>query len=1232
LKGRTLVEADVPLYNGVSVERYVSDTVYILALQRADDNAQAGGKAINLGTLLRAGFPVPGGFVVTTAAFRKAGSDVDAAIREAYRKLGDDVVVAVRSSATAEDMAGASMAGQYETFLDIRGEDAVIEAVKKCWVSISTPRTQAYLRQHNIDPSQVAMAVVVQVLVPAAVAGVMFTVNPRTGEENEILIEASYGLGESVVSGLVQPDTVILDKAKGAEKSYRIGSKEIRIQAGNYEHQQVPAELRAARCVGERELTALHALALKAEAHFGGPQDTEWAIDGGGRLYLLQSRAVTTLASAKTRAAVIAQTREMLHEWKDEGRGDWARHNLGETLPQPTPLTWSVMQRFMTPAGGFGMMYRLAGYEPSAKLAGFLDLIAGRIYMDLGRAPEMFFEGFPFAYDVALLRSSPAAAQEAPTIPRGSLLARMRMGKRLRGAGTKLAEKARSLDKELDEKVIPAFREWVAKESARDLAALSEDEWVKIWELREQRVMDEFAPLSLLPSLICGMALENLRAFLAPLLWDEDAAEVANLIAAGGPPDATLRSNAALFQLANGKLSVEAWLQENGHRAPEEFDLATPRWRERPAAVTALAQHLANGANPATEHESRIREARARVGKMYARLSERERAELDAHVTLCHRYLRFREDGKHELMRGYELLRQMVIDASRRLGRSPAEVCLLGYGELAEAIRDGAIGSSLAAQIPQRRLRREVEGQLALPDVIGEADIDTLGEVRLPSHTDRLEAFSLSVGSASGPVRIVATPESAGELGSGYILVCRSTDPSWTPLFVNAAGIVLECGGSLSHGAVVAREMGKPAVVLPNATQLLTEGATIAVDAVNGAVLMGGSQEPEAGSQNLEGRADDVRVAWDRVPPLPGKRERDSARLRNWFGVAWLVFLAGVFLWPGSGLRDLSMRALYAVLWPVYRVGGGLLTVAVIAVVISAASMVLQLLLTDTPRLREAKRRAASLKKEAVQFPVDSPRRRKLMAAAAPVQARLTLAAFVPLAVLLGPMVLTFLWLPERVDPASANPRPGATAIVTAVLDPEFTGDVTLHSDLLANGGPLVQHAASVKPTLLALLHQMERNDIPPAARARLSSTGKTPEELLKDLRKYVMRPLPEQVVTWSVPTPEDGKSGGVYTIRVNAEGGDGIVTEVVTGNAAPPPLSMQTDEKGNRVSVTTGRYNGNLHTVKIRYTDTRRTDAAVFFAPFAKLGWKYDFGWLGAYLLFYIVALFTAKRLLRVP
>ena len=209
------------------------------------DKMLAGGKAVNLGVLIRAGFPVPGGFVITTEAYRHARSygsphmpqSLAEEIRKSWRTMGAPAV-AVRSSATAEDMAEASMAGQYDTFLDIKSEEGLLDAVQCCWASLDSPRTRAYLTDHGINLATLAMAVVVQKLVPADVAGVLFSANPQTGSRAEMLIEASWGLGESVVSGRVQPDVLRLETNSGRVLAATISDKQVQLKPGDEEEKQ----------------------------------------------------------------------------------------------------------------------------------------------------------------------------------------------------------------------------------------------------------------------------------------------------------------------------------------------------------------------------------------------------------------------------------------------------------------------------------------------------------------------------------------------------------------------------------------------------------------------------------------------------------------------------------------------------------------------------------------------------------------------------------------------------------------------------------------------------------------------------------------------------------------------------------------------------------------------------------------------------------------------------------
>jgi rifampicin phosphotransferase len=1195
----------------------------VLPLSQASQASLAGGKAINLARLLQAGFQVPDGFVVTTEAFlqHRDGAALPAIKREilaAYHEIGSPVV-AVRSSATAEDLAEASMAGQYETVLDVQGDAALLEAVQRCWASLTSPRALAYLEENHLLPNDVAMAVVVQELVPADVAGVLFTANPRTGSREEMLIEATWGLGESLVSGIVQPDSLTLDRTTGAVRECIIADKQIWIEPGSHAQKPVPEAKRNIACLDSKSLRELWSLGLRVADHFGTAQDLEWAIYQG-KLYLLQSRAITTLQEAEAYEQCLGEAREQLREASAAGRGEWVRHNLGETLPHPTPLTWSVIRRFMSGGGGFGTMYREAGFQPgpAVESEGFLDLIAGRVYMDLSRASEMFFEDFPFSYDVDLLRSNPAAAQEAPTLPSGPAMGRMSIGRKLNAATACLQKLSVDFDQKLGSEIIPAFQKWVRAEKSRELSALTTAEWLALWKEREKRVMDEFAPQSLLPSLIVGLALEQLRSFLAEIIWDEDAEALANLLASGGPPDETLKSNQGLYEIATGTLAVDDWLKNCGHRAPAEFDLATPRWRERPEAVLSMAAHLKDSTAPLASHSQRGTEVARRVSACKEKLSAADGLELDARIAKARNYLRFREDGKHALMLGYDLLRDMALDAGRRLGIGD-EVFLLKFDELHDALLTGFAPLHL---IEQRRLARSAEARVTLPHVIGAADLAKLGEPIYSGSEQRLDAFPVSSGTGSGPVRIVLSPEAAGDLGKGYVLVCPSTDPNWTPLFVNAAGLILECGGMLSHGAVVAREMGIPAVILAGATSFLKEGETLFVDGRHGAILRG-AQTLDAGEKAAEAvDPDDIRIPPELVPPPPGARERQCGKLLWGFLVFWLIYLALAYLLPEAWLYRPSMNVLDAVLWPIVTALGKPAVAIIVACAMATLTMVGQRLMTDNRRLLVAKDRSGRLSKEAAKLPADSPRRAAMMKLVGPVQMRIMAAAFVPLAVFLGPMVMAFLWFPERVDPLSWNAKPGAGVDITAEISGDFQGPVHIELDpalKLEERTPSAQSIPPIRATLEKLQAQWQQpSDLAAQPWEVRAAALKAREEMLADLSGYLQKPIPPQSLSWSIRTPE--KQAGKFTLKLVAEGSS-LVQSIVLGDVSPPVAKELLAAPGSPIQK-----------IKVSYREKKTKDDQIFWTPFAALGWKWNVGWLMAYLIAYIPAMFGLRGVLKIP
>ena len=1192
----------------------------LLSLAEARDPALVGGKAVNLAELIRADLPVPDGFVVTTAGYRAgltAGA-MPAGLAEkilgAYRRM-DSPLVAVRSSATAEDLAGASMAGQYDTFLNIHGDQDLLDAVSRCWASLDSPRTRAYLREQRIDLAEVAMAVVVQRQVAADVAGVLFTVNPRTGQRGEMLVEGSWGLGEAVVSGMVQPDVARLDGATGRTIEYRAADKHVCLRPGDHQPQPVAQDMRRQRCLTDADLSKLWSLGRRAADHFGAAQDVEWAMVAG-EPFMLQARPITALDDAGMFASLVRQERQRLDGLLAAGRGPWARHNIGETLPHPTPLTWSVIRRFMSGAGGFGEMYRLAGFQPSEKVRrdGFLERIAGKLYMDLSLAGEMFLADYPFAYDLDLLRRSPDAGQSPPTRPAGPLRVRLRAGRRAAQANEQVRRLAGDLDRRLTEEVIPELVSWCRREKDRDLASLDGQAWLDLWRRRETRVFDEFAPPALLASLVEGAIVADLRAFLDEHFWDDDPDELVRLLSASQDPDMTVRSNIDLYEIAGGRRSTEQWLADHGHRAAGEFDLATPRWRERVGELAAMAARLTDGADPAEIHRRRLAEAKEHLARLEAQLGPKDRKELHRLVSLLRRYLRFREDGKYYLMLGYDLLRDLALDAGRRLGVGE-DVFLLTHAELREALLSGSCPGDVIAE--RRRLRR-AEGRIALPAVIDAETLTTLGEAPDITGKGRVAALAVSSGSASGPARIVLSPASAGELGQGYVLVCPSTDPSWTPLFVNAAAIVLERGGMLSHGAVVAREMGIPAVVVESATRLLTDGQTVTVDGTVGTLY----RQADADEQAEGPDPDNVRIGREMVPPPPGARERAGGKIFAVAALAWSAYLLAAWLGPEAWLRKPTFDLLDMLIWPAIRTFGKPAAVAIVAAAFAALILTGQRLLTDTARLRQAKRRASLLTKAARELPAGCPRRKTMESLAAPVTGRILLASLVPIAAILGPMMMTFLWFPQRVAPATWNAAPGSAVTVIAEVDGDRPLPVTLEVSeglVIDEATPAVQTSPAIRETLQRLLARIDENpDVSGLPWKVGEAMAKSPKESTASLRAYLAAGVPPQGMIWKVHPPAN--VAGRFRVTVSAPGERPLSLAVILGDRHPPRPQDVPAAPGSA-----------LVSVSVSYA--KPAQPRIFWAPLQALGWSdWDAGWLITYLLAYLPVMFILKRLLSLP
>jgi phosphohistidine swiveling domain-containing protein len=1210
---------------------------FTTALVDCRDANLIGGKAANLGALIRAGFPVPDGFVVDAHAYRLAHASVQARVSVVPPEVAEEVrwryqhmgrgLVAVRSSATVEDMPAASMAGQCETFLNIEGDDAVVGAVAQCWESLHAERTCAYLREHDIDPSLAAMAVVIQRLVPADAAGVLFTADPNGGRQ-QMLIEANWGLGETVVGGRVQPDVLRLDATNGRVLSASIADKTVYLSAGIAEEQAVEETRRTQPCVTSRDVYNLWQLGRRAEQYFGAPQDIEWAISDS-KLFLLQARPITTHVETEAAFQVVTRTRDTLRQNTAAGRGPWVLHSLAETLPHPTALTWSVIERFMSASGGWGEMYRRVGFQPSPALDrdGFLELIAGRVYMDASRAPEMFCSGFPFAYDVPTLVRDPEATQKPPSVPRGSISNRLKASKILSRASRTVESLSAHADTDFRGQTASEIDTWVRQSRERETNALSTEQLIAAWHDSERHVFDVVGPATFLPSLICGMVWADLEDFLREYFWDDSADALALAIAAGGEPDRTVLADAELFEVARGTRSLESWIAAHGHRGPEDFDLSSKRWREQPDQLRDLASRLATGEPPLERFRRACDVSAQQAADLRSRLDPAPAREFDRRLALVRRYMPFREEGKDYFMFAYDELRKLVVEMSRRLNVDEG-VFHLTSDEICDALRVGFAPHHL---IEERRLHWRAEIELTLPRVIDGPAIERIGEpVSIEMAAGACAGLSLSAGRASGAAQVLHSPTESGNVGTGYVLVCPSTDTAWTPLFVNAVGLVLERGGTLSHGAVVAREMGLPAVVISDATRRFRTGEQLDVDGNNGFVTPASARGHAPSAADAPVDPSDTRIPAPLVPPPPSARDRRAALWRTIALGFWSAYVLAFFFLPKGAVHDPSMRLLDVVLWPAVRAWGSPAVVALVAFGVAAVTLVVQRLVTDNRALLEARRRAAILTEQAKSLPADSPRRDVIQRLTAPVSGRVAAARLIPVCLLLGPLMLPFAWFEDRVDPSTPYAAAGSAVQVVATVDGEWTGPIRINipSDaVLDDTTPATRTLPPLRQTLehlLVLYRQPAVNrDVPWELQvapdiSRMQMAG--------DLKRYLDRGVSPQGLTWTVRSPSDDRR---FPVSVVADGHSPLGLDVVLGNTYPPADVAATGPADSPIKELRVVYPGSLQ---------RRA----FWQPFATLGLEsdstlvntlagLDIGWLWLYLMVYVPALVLVRRLLHV-
>jgi len=870
-----------------------------------DDIASVGGKAANLAELVRAGQPVPLGFVVTTAAYsafvQASGlepkilaaaqlpvtatpQDYDRAsatiralfdgatlgraltmeIRLAYHQLGENLgadratglAVAVRSSATAEDLETASFAGQQDTFLAVRGIDALSAAILSCWASLWTARALSYRARAGIDPAAVGIAVVVQQMVDATSAGVMFSTNPANGRPDQVAISAAWGLGESVVSGTVSTDDLVVAAGSGTVLSRYTASKAVMTvyntsTTGTHE-QPVPAELRERPVLDDSAAGELARVAVAIADHFGTPQDIEWA-RLGDTLFVLQSRPITALP---------LPTGDTPESWPvPYPKGLYFRASIVEQLPDPlSPLFADLIDPSVT-----------------RSLTALFTEAIGRPVVREGDVALPTVNGYAYYYykNSGMLRMLALTPLALRALAQGhahmgitgwrdysrpryrELVARLST---VPLTGLDPAQLLQNVNTLLD----AGTRYYTAVQSVIPSASASELLFQLYYNLTIRRPGDPSAATYLL-----GYTSEPIRADTSLwtfATWIRGHPELAGLVATATPADlvAHWRSSTPPEEVDNTLWEqfvhrLDSHLNEFGH-AIYNLDFVVPVPAEDPAPLLVGLQSYVrgNGTDPTERQRASVARREEKTTSVIGRLGDTRRYVALRLLRWAQRTAPVREDALADVGYAWPLIRRTLYELGERLVAAgaiaePFDVAWLRHTELVDAVAVlDAAGSSdahssdpprYAEQVEHRKMvwrgqRRATPPQL-LPEI---AWLGRLFERMMPARSldqggTTIRGIGASAGSTSGPARVISGPEEFESMKFGDVLVARMTTPAWTPLFALASAIVTDVGGPLSHSSIVAREYGIPAVLGTGvATQRIASDQHIRVDGDSGTV------------------------------------------------------------------------------------------------------------------------------------------------------------------------------------------------------------------------------------------------------------------------------------------------------------------------------------------------------------------------------------------------------------
>ncbi|HWV28654.1 MAG TPA: phosphoenolpyruvate synthase [Dyadobacter sp.] len=860
-------------------------SIYTLDFQEVGGThiALAGGKGANLGELARiGGMDVPAGFCITTEAFREVtggaeianllerlacvtvrdsheiaalgreirraieGAVVPETVREEIirhvAKFGEEHAYAVRSSATAEDLPSASFAGQQDTYLNVIGSKAILEHVSKCWASLFTDRAIIYRIQNGFDHRKVSLAVVVQRMVFSEASGILFTADPVSSNRKVVSIDASFGLGEALVSGLVNAD---IYKVRGGEIiEKKVAVKKMAIYAslaGGTREEELGPEQQRLQTLTDDQILQLEHLGRRIEAHFGSPQDIEWCLTNS-TFYIVQSRPITTLYpipeanDGQNHLCVSVGHQQMMTDaMKPLGLSTWLLTSPRKMAVAGGRIFVDVAQDLVSPMGRKVVLDVLGKSDPLVRKA-VMEILERGDFLDIKINEPSAGEpaqGPPSHDFFALNNYDPSIVQE--------------LIRRSEAAIAALAENIRTRSgTDLIDFILDDFQQRKSQADPQSFgvivtamnAALWINEKMSEW-LGEKNVADTLSqsvPHNVTSEM--GLALLDVADAIRPY------PEVVSYLQ-GANDDNFMDGMRALHGGTEAVAAINAFLSRYGMRCAGEIDITRTRWSEKPSILVPLILSNIRNQEPSAgkrKFEQGQQEAARKEAELLSRLRELPDGEQKAEETqrmirLMRSLAGYREYPKYAIVNRYFVYKRALMEEAARLVeahvlREKEDIYYLEFEEIRGVILSRKADYAIIDQRKEAYARFE---KLTPPRVMtsdGEVVTGKHSHENLPEGA--IAGLGVSAGVIEGRARVVLKMEDA-DLEPGDILVTAFTDPSWTPLFVAIKGLVTEVGGLMTHGAVIAREYGLPAVVgVDHATRLITDGQKIRVHGTEG--------------------------------------------------------------------------------------------------------------------------------------------------------------------------------------------------------------------------------------------------------------------------------------------------------------------------------------------------------------------------------------------------------------